>query len=47
MFNVANHTYFSLPVGNSSNVDFGKINSAAQSDFGSQRQIQFALKLTF
>ena len=46
-YNVANRAQFLLPVGNAANVAFGQVTSAAQSDFGAQRQIQFALKLTF
>jgi hypothetical protein len=47
MFNTANRAQFLLPVGTLSSVTFGQVTSAADSDFGAQRQIQFALKLTF
>ncbi|MBY0502313.1 MAG: carboxypeptidase regulatory-like domain-containing protein [Bryobacteraceae bacterium] len=47
VYNVANRAQFLLPVGNAAGVTFGQVTSAAQSDFGAQRQIQFALKLTF
>lgn len=47
MYNIANRAQFLLPIGNSANVAFGRVTSAAQADFGAQRQIQFALKLTF
>ena len=47
MYNIANRAQFLLPVGNAASVTFGQVTSAAQSDFGAQRQIQFALKFTF
>ncbi len=47
MYNIANRAQFLLPVGNSAGATFGQVTSAANADFGAQRQIQFALKLIF
>ena len=47
VYNVANRAQFLLPVGNAAGATFGQVTSAANADFGAQRQIQFALKLIF
>ncbi len=47
-FNVANHATFLLPIGNAAGNTFGQITGAVTSgDFGTQRQLQLALKLVF
>jgi len=47
-FNLANHATFQLPIGNAAGNTFGQITGAVSSgDFGTQRQLQLALKVVF
>lgn len=48
VFNAANRAQFLLPIGNAASPLFGQINGAVSAgDFGAQRQLQLALKISF